>query len=46
MGGSIKEHVWRTHGQTKGDRFEGGRWGGGGGAHGGVKMETIMLEQQ
>ena len=32
--------------KAKGVRFKGGRWGWGAGGHGGVKMETTVLEQQ
>ena len=32
--------------KVKGDGCEGGRWGWVGGEHGGVKMETTVLEQQ
>ena len=32
--------------KAKGDRLEGGRQGWEGGGHGGMKMETTVLEQQ
>ena len=32
--------------KAKGDRFKGGRWGWWDRGHGGVKMETAVLEQQ
>ena len=39
-GGRVVRHMYKGHkDKAKGGRFEGGR-------HGGVKMETTVLEQQ